>query len=67
MKLDRDKIKPNEEKSNHAMQAFSSSECKIASVCFYIACGFGGGISNKCQYLTDEGECLYEDLVEKGA
>jgi hypothetical protein len=59
MKLNPDKIKPDEAFSNHAVQGFSSEECPLnpKKSCFAIATGFGGAIINRCESLTDDGEC----------
>lgn len=62
-KLDGTLIKPDEKFSNHAIQGFSTDECPIGKSCFAIATGFGGGICNKCDHLTDDGECRYEDAM----
>jgi len=61
MKLDTTKIKLNEAKSNHAMAAYQSEQCPIDRPCFWMATGFGGAITNKCQHLTDEGDCLHAE------
>jgi len=62
MKLDPTKFVVNEEKSNHAVAAMSTTECTISEACFGVATGFGGGMLPMCPYFEVDGEtaeCSY--------
>jgi hypothetical protein len=65
MKLDKEKFKENEAKSNHAVVAMEYADCPIKEskfgCCFYIATGFGGAPTGLCEYVDLEvGECNYQ-------
>lgn len=59
-------IVKDERFSNHAVQGFSSHQCPCSEPrpCFAMATGFGGGVINRCENLTDDAECSAE---QKGA
>jgi hypothetical protein len=62
MKLDKDKFKENEAKSNHAVVAMEYADCPLKKTCFGIATGFGGAPTGMCEHLDfQEGECKYEE------
>lgn len=61
MKLDKEKFKENEAKSNHAVVAMEYADCPIQKICFGIATGFGGAPTGLCEHLDfKEGECTYK-------
>lgn len=61
MKLDKDKFKENEAKSNHAAVAMQYVDCPLKKeMCLAIATGFGGAPVGLCEHLDfKEGECNY--------
>lgn len=61
MKLDKSKIKPTEQWSNPAVQAYATEECPQTEKkpCIAIATGFGGALAHRCEHLTDDGDCTF--------
>ena len=61
MKLNEEMMYAAEEFSNHAVQCFATTECPKPekAPCFCIATGFGGAPVSRCDYITDDGDCLY--------
>lgn len=65
MKLDKDKLKVDESRSNPMVVALQYADCPINEICMYVATGLTGGIS-PCKHLNEddeEGECLYDVAV----
>jgi hypothetical protein len=61
MKLDADKFKTDESRSNPMVVAQQYAGCPINEICVYVVVGFGT-IAEQCKYFKDEKDsayCLY--------
>jgi hypothetical protein len=62
VKLDPDKFKADESRSNPAVMAFQYPDCPIGEICFYVATSVGS-IAKTCEHMQaegEEGECIYK-------
>ena len=62
MKIDPDKLKVDESRSNPMVVAMQYPDCPINEICMYMVVGFGS-VAKQCEHLKVEGEtaeCLYE-------
>ena len=63
MKIDPDKFKVDESRSNPMIVAMQYPDCQINEICAYMVVGFGS-ILKQCEYLkaaqnSEIAECLY--------
>ncbi len=65
MKLDPDKFKVDESRSNPMVVAMQYPDCPIDAICFFMVTGFGS-IVEKCKHFKEsgeEGKCLYKEVI----
>ena len=64
MKLDPNKFKIDESKSNPMVVAMQYPDCPIGEICMYMVVGFGTSV-RQCDHIKahpDRTECLYEEV-----
>jgi hypothetical protein len=62
VKLDHNKFKTDESRSNPAVVALQYPDCPINEICIYISTGFARPVK-QCEHLKaegEEGECIYK-------
>lgn len=63
MKIDPEKFKTDESRSNPMVVAQQYPDCPINNICFYLVVGHGN-VVEQCKHLKVDGEtaeCLYGD------
>ncbi len=69
MKLDADKFKTDESRSNPMVVAQQYADCPINEICVYIVVGFGT-LARQCKYFTDKKDsayCLYDTTMAESS